>query len=138
MRRRIASVALAVVLAAAGTYAANPKAAAKPAPPASPETVSISSMSHWYGPVTFTHAKHASLAGDCTSCHHQSDGEPVACSTCHEDKVDPAAPATVTLKLAYHERCVGCHKTAGSGPTGCNDCHTKNPSASSSAPADKK
>jgi hypothetical protein len=138
MKRTIASAALAIALVAAGAYAANPKAPAKAAPPASPETVSISSMSAWYGPVTFTHAKHASLAGDCTSCHHQSDGEPVACVTCHQAQVDPGSPSAVTLKLAYHERCVGCHKAAGSGPTGCNDCHTKNPKGPAPAPTDKK
>lgn len=137
MRLNLASAALAVVLVAAGAHAADPKAPAKAAP-ASPETVTISSMSDWYGPVTFTHAKHAQLSGDCTSCHHQSDGEPVVCSTCHEAKLDPSNPSAVTLKLAYHERCVACHKTAGSGPTGCDECHKKNPNRTAPAASEKK
>lgn len=125
MKPKIASAALAAVLAAAGAYAASPKPPVKSAPPASPDTVMIASISEWYGPVDFSHAKHASLAGDCSSCHHQSGGEPAVCSTCHPAQVDPSSPSTMSLKVAYHERCLACHKTAGSGPTGCTDCHSK-------------
>jgi hypothetical protein len=134
MKRWIVSAALAVALAAAGVYAENPKAPAKSAP-ASPETVVIGALSAWYGPVTFTHAKHADLAGDCSSCHHMSDGETAPCSTCHAAQPDPSDPSTLTLKVAYHDRCVACHKTAGSGPTGCTDCHAKVDKGAAPAPA---
>lgn len=138
MNRRIRSAVLAVVLATAGVFAASPKARAKPAPPTSPDTVVVRSISAWYGPVEFSHAAHASMAGDCASCHHMSDGEPVACSTCHPAQVDPSSPSTMTLKVAYHGRCVTCHKTAGSGPTGCNDCHSRLDKGSNPAPERKR
>lgn len=133
MKRGILWAALAMVAAAAGVCAGTPKPAAVAAPPASPDTVVIRSISAWYGPVKFSHGSHASMAGDCASCHHQSSGEPVPCSTCHPAQVDPSSPSVLTLKVAYHGRCLICHKTAASGPTGCTDCHAKLPKVAAAA-----
>lgn len=133
MKREIASAALAMFVAAVGVCAGTPKPPAVAAPQAFPDTVVIRSLGAWYGPVEFSHGPHASMAGDCASCHHQSDGEPVACSTCHPAQVDPSDPSTLTLKVAYHGRCLSCHKTSGSGPTGCTDCHAKLPKETAEA-----
>ncbi len=104
--------------------APNPTEGKSPAP-TQPDQVTIGSLSAWYGAVEFTHAKHASLSGDCASCHHNSDGQAVTCATCHPEQTDPGSPSTMTLKVAYHRRCLACHQTAGSGPVGCVDCHSR-------------
>ena len=138
-KNRIATVVVAAALAALGTLAATPAAApATPAPPPQPEKVTIQSLSAWYGAVTFTHAKHSDLVGDCAGCHHRSEGQAVACGTCHPSETDPSSPSTVTLKVAYHDRCVAWHKTAGSGPTDCAGCHAlKTPPAAAGPNAQK-
>ncbi len=116
----IACIASAAVLSGA-VMAAAPKAIV----PAQPETVTIGSLSYWYGPVEFSHAKHASLAGDCTSCHHKSDGQATPCVTCHPAESDPGDASALILKVAYHDRCLACHKAAGSGPVSCTGCHAR-------------
>jgi hypothetical protein len=115
-------LALALALAVA---AAPQVTAGKPAAPVQPDRVTIGSLSAWYGAVDFTHAKHAELSGDCTSCHHNTDGQAVTCATCHPEQTDPGSPSTMTLKVAYHQRCMACHKAAGSGPVGCTECHSR-------------
>lgn len=127
MKTRIAIIAsllafLALVIAAAAPKASADKSAA---PAQQPDRVMIGSISAWYGAVDFMHAKHASLSGDCSSCHHNSDAQPVPCATCHPEQTDPGSPATMTLKVAYHQRCMACHKAAGSGPVGCAGCHAR-------------
>lgn len=100
-------------------------AVARTAATEGPEEVTIQELSRWFGPVTFSHGAHASLAGDCVSCHHHSDGEAAPCSTCHPVLFDPAQPTVPTVSVAFHQRCVGCHRTAGSGPMGCEACHKR-------------
>lgn len=70
------------------------------------------------GVVTFDHATHQQLVGDCTTCHH-AGLEAGSCKSCHG--VKPEAPKTMT---AYHKLCKDCHKQ-GNGPTKCSGCHVK-------------
>ncbi len=118
----LAAAAAILLLAASGVMAQKKEKA--PAQPV-PETVTMSGLSHWFGPATFSHGAHASLAGDCTSCHHKSDGEVGPCGTCHPEQFDPSQPTMPSLNVAYHQRCAGCHAQAGSGPTACESCHKR-------------
>jgi hypothetical protein len=96
---RAALIALLVV-----GLAAVAAAAAKPAGPPGPEEVTIGELCRWFGPVTFSHGAHASLAGDCGSCHHHSEGEAAPCGTCHPALFDPAQPSVPSVSVAFHER----------------------------------
>ncbi len=116
----IACIASAAILSGAA-IAATPKTTV----PSQPETVTIGSLSYWYGPVEFSHSKHASLAGDCTSCHHKSEGQATPCVTCHPAESDPSDASALILKVAYHDRCLACHKAADSGPVSCTGCHAR-------------
>ena len=99
--------------------------------PAEKETITFDAK---LGTVTFKHAEHAGRIGDCTTCHHKTEGDavPEACSKCHMPKeVKDEAPK---LKTAVHNRCQGCHQEkldAGekSGPVKgakeCKKCHIK-------------
>ncbi len=99
-------------------------AAATPTPQPPPEVVEIAALADWFAPVAFPHAVHAELAGDCVSCHHHSDGEPVPCGTCHEIAPAVAAGEPPVLRVAYHRQCVGCHADAGA-PVTCEGCHLR-------------
>jgi hypothetical protein len=96
-----------------------------------PETITLDSISQVYGPVKFSHAQHADIAGDCAKCHHHSaKGSTPACGECHESIIvyhyDVAKRnPNLGLKGAYHGQCMGCHKKMESGPMGCTDCHEK-------------
>lgn len=70
------------------------------------------------GTVTFNHAKHQSLAADCTTCHHSGMDEP-KCKNCHDAK--PEAPKA---KEVFHQLCKDCHKK-NNGPSKCKECHVK-------------
>jgi hypothetical protein len=100
-------------------------------PTGTPETITIDSLATLYGPVEFSHAQHAEIAGNCAKCHHHSPkGVTTACGECHEAIVvyhystDKKGP-DLGLKGAYHRQCMGCHEKMGSGPLGCTDCHEK-------------
>ncbi len=100
-------------------------------PTGTPETLTLDSLSTRYGPVEFSHAQHAEIAGNCAKCHHHSPkGTTPACGECHESiivyhyKTDKKGP-DLGLKGAYHRQCMGCHEKMGSGPSGCTDCHEK-------------
>lgn len=111
----------------------------------------LDSIKNAYSPVTFDHAKHVSLAGNCASCHHEhtmGEGLPckqchaitpavfkssvshsfMACKTCHGtfDRDNAAMPG---LKTAYHVKCFSCHRgmgNIGTDPKGCAElCHEK-------------
>ena len=89
-----------------------------------PDVVTIGGISHWFSPVVFPHAMHAEFTGDCESCHHNSDGEAVECSVCHEEVFEPSSPELPPLNVAYHLNCIVCHQEADA-PTGCEDCHSR-------------
>lgn len=120
-----------------------------------PATTKLDSISDKYEPVTFDHAKHTSLAGNCGACHHQHNNfgslpckechsvdaslfkksvtnNFVACRNCHStfDRANPRMPG---LKTAYHQQCFQCHRgmaEVGEGPAGCTAlCHEKKASA---------
>lgn len=81
-----------------------------------------------YGPVRFSHGKHAALINDCSVCHHyrpadHTMAETVRCVACHQEPFDPAHPERIGLKAAYHLRCMTCHEQQHQGPVGCRDCH---------------
>jgi predicted CXXCH cytochrome family protein len=80
------------------------------------------------GNVLFDHNTHASVPGygvNCSSCHHDLEGDdtgtPEACSACH----DPAFGDEDMLKRAdaFHAQCIGCHQDFGAGPEDCAGCH---------------
>lgn len=116
-----------------------------------PGTLVLDSIKDVYGPVTFDHSKHVSLAGACSACHHEhtlADGLPckqchalmpqafknsvshgfLACKNCHGafDRDNAAMPG---LKTAYHQACFTCHRgmgNIGTDPKGCAEiCHAK-------------
>jgi hypothetical protein len=116
-----------------------------------PTVATLDSLSAKYGPVTFDHAKHVAIAGDCGTCHHQHKNfgtlpckechalDPaifrnsvvnsfMACKNCHGsyDRSNPAMPG---LKTAYHQQCFKCHRGMGDigiSPAGCTMmCHGK-------------
>jgi len=95
------------------------------------ESPFVNTFEDMYGPVRFMHSRHATiLDGDCATCHHYRPANPtasetVACSCCHQRAFDPAHPARIGLKAAYHMQCLGCHDEAGTGPVGCVECHWK-------------
>jgi len=92
-----------------------------------PETVTISGLSHWFGPAEFSHADHVDYAESCLQCHHHADGpdDINTCDSCHGEVFDPGDPETPPLLMAYHQRCIGCHRSEESGPVACVDCHER-------------
>lgn len=96
-----------------------------------PETITLDSISNIYEPVEFSHAEHAEIADDCTTCHHHSEeGTTPSCRECHEPisvyHYKSAMRKTgLGLKGAYHAQCMGCHQESESGPTGCTECHER-------------
>jgi hypothetical protein len=98
-----------------------------------------------FGPVSFSHQRHAEeLAIACRDCHHawQEQPAPRPCHACHQARhfsmaaTRPAdappqtgAPDPIRAKLAFHGLCVDCHArlAAQQLPTGphdsCRDCH---------------
>ncbi len=114
----------------------------------------LSSLVDQYGPVTFDHAKHVSLAGKCDVCHHHANGAAATCAQCHNlspavfrksvvssflpcsschSAPDPGNPSMPGLKVAYHQKCFACHRGMGDvglAPKGCTElCHAKNKKA---------
>jgi hypothetical protein len=90
-----------------------------------PQQLTIQELSYWFGGVRFSHSDHSTIAGDCITCHHHSEGEAARCSDCHAAAVDLSSPELVPLKIAYHERCMGCHRESEAGPLACEDCHRR-------------
>ncbi len=91
----------------------------------SPDEVTIEELSHWFGPVEFTHSDHIDMADACSDCHHDQEPDEIsACSDCHGVTYDPSEPDAPNLKMAYHLLCVGCHQEVD-GPLACVDCHER-------------
>jgi hypothetical protein len=108
----------------------------------SPDTVKLDSIAKTYPPVVFSHGKHASLAGNCGTCHHHHSNSNCkdchalsasavssnfpACKNCHAAR-DRGAPGMPGLEVAYHRTCFECHRGMGNlgvDPKGCNEvCH---------------
>jgi hypothetical protein len=124
--------------------------AGKDGMPLVPGVIEMKYIKNLYGPVTFDHAMHASLAGDCGKCHHQHDKIRSTCSGCHSLTPDqfkvsvksrflpcsgchadysPDRPEMPGLKVALHKKCFGCHvgiKDLGASPSGCaKTCHAR-------------
>lgn len=93
-----------------------------------------------YGPVKFSHAKHAKeYKIPCKECHHvYKDGKNVweegqevqKCSACHnvyklgkELKDATEQEKKLSLYKAYHDNCKGCHAKEKKGPVKCTECH---------------
>jgi hypothetical protein len=84
-----------------------------------------------YGPVRFSHKRHANLTNDCSKCHHyrpkdENELETTRCSACHQDSFNPDHPERIGLKAAYHQQCMECHKQEAKGPVDCKGCHLQN------------
>lgn len=127
---------------AASLYAGNAK---------TPGIVKLDTLSDKYEPVRFDHAKHASIAGNCGTCHHEhGNSATLPCKDCHsighstfKDSVtnnfmacknchsayEPSNPSMPGLKVAYHKSCFECHRGMGNvgiDPSGCVQmCHAK-------------
>jgi hypothetical protein len=92
-----------------------------------PETVVLNELEWEYDAVVFNHRYHAEMSamgGECTDCHHFSEGGRIAsCKECHPvgDVSEMKQPG---LKAAYHRQCMTCHQT-WSGVTSCEMCHAK-------------
>jgi cytochrome c553 len=142
MKKRVI-ISLILVLcisSAASLYAGNAKI---------PGIVKLDTISDKYEPVKFDHAKHASIAGNCGTCHHDHGKNStlpckdchsissstfknsvtnnfMACKKCHAAN-DPSNPAMPGLKVAYHKTCFECHRGMGNvgiDPIGCAQmCH---------------
>ena len=118
---------------------------------AKPGTIVIKHIMNQYGPVTFNHEMHVSIAGNCGTCHHQHDEKVKAgctechslsagafkasakhgfspCSSCHSDP-SPDMPEMPGLKVELHKKCFPCHLgmgELGSSPEACTKtCHAK-------------
>jgi len=96
----------------------------------------ISQWSDMYEPVRFMHAKHASVLGDCSICHHRLPREegdtygqpinmaqmremkavPVGCAVCHTLPFNSKQLQTPGLKGAYHQLCMDCHQESEQVP----------------------
>lgn len=120
-----------------------------------PGTITINYLEKSYGPVTFDHALHTTLAGGCGSCHHMhSEKANATCRECHSLKAEAfkssvsqqflpcsgchtdyslESPAMPGLKVALHKKCFECHVgigELGSSPAGCaKTCHVRKVSA---------
>ncbi|HWR58692.1 MAG TPA: cytochrome c3 family protein [Thermodesulfovibrionales bacterium] len=119
-------------------------------PAKNPDVITLDSLSDKYEAVVFTHERHASMAGNCGTCHHEhgsSGALPckachsltpsafknsvtrgfIACKNCHSD-FSPAEPKLPGLKVAYHGKCFKCHRgisNVGIDPKGCAElCHS--------------
>ena len=84
-----------------------------------------------YGPVRFSHKRHANLTNDCSKCHHyrpkdKAASETTRCSACHQDSFNPDHPERIGLKAAYHQQCIECHQEQAKGPVDCKGCHLQN------------
>ena len=105
-----------------------------------PDQVTIEKCGTKRAPVTFDHAAHVKLEGDCTTCHHTDEGltadsgtPPKSCHECHfEPKEDvPSCSEMSPSKNPFHKLCISCHKTAAqenesvNAPTKCDGCHPK-------------
>lgn len=126
----------------ASLYAGNAKA---------PGIVKLDALSDKYEPVRFDHEKHAVIAGNCGTCHHEHGNSGtlpckdchavgpstfkntvtnnfMACKNCHSD-YEPSNPSMPGLKVAYHQTCFECHRGMGNvgiEPAGCTQmCHAK-------------
>lgn len=132
-----------VVLIAASLYAGG---ATKP-----PEVITLDSLTDKYESVMFTHERHAMIAGNCGTCHHEhGDSGKLPCKSCHALDVNvfknsvthnftackschaayaPENPKMPGLKVAYHKTCLQCHRdmgNVGKDPKGCAElCHAK-------------
>ena len=118
-----------------------------------PGVVQLDRLANLFGPVTFDHAMHADLAGNCAECHHHTLGgapvndncarchganrpaQSVACRDCHPlERFEAAYLAKLEANpKVYHTGRPGLkgafhQKCLGchqslGGPTGCEDCH---------------
>lgn len=143
---------ISAILMLAGTYAVLTGATAEVEGAGKPGVVTIKYIQERYGPVTFDHAMHESVAEGCGTCHHTHNEQNnstcrechsltadafrasashgfTACSACHSD-YSPDMPEMPGLKVAFHKKCFQCHVgmgELGSSPAGCaQTCHSRN------------
>ena len=90
-----------------------------------PDHTTLDTLANLHPPVELDHAGHAEIAGDCASCHHQPFGDPVPCSSCHEDGV---APSAFVHEMHWEvEDCTGCHHLPATTDLRCVTCHPVEP-----------
>ncbi|MBI5883007.1 MAG: hypothetical protein HZB91_07880 [Elusimicrobia bacterium] len=94
-----------------------------------PGAITMGEISDQYGPVTFSHRKHADMAemGEgCVSCHEDTDGPFRKCAACHSTSRRRDDLSKPDLKAALHRLCVDCHLEWGRS-TECLFCHAPKP-----------
>lgn len=147
MTRGVVLLLVAVFLAAAAGLSISPASAGT----AVPTVRTLDSLKNQYQPVKFDHAKHATMAPNCGSCHHEhGEGNAFSCKNCHaldrsafrnavvnsftackncHGTYDPSNPRMPGLKTAYHTQCFSCHRGMagiGTDPKGCAElCHAR-------------
>ncbi len=90
-----------------------------------PDRVTLATLANLFPAVAFDHAAHAQITADCASCHHQPFGEPAACTSCHEDEVEPSA---FVHEMHWEvEDCTGCHHRPATVDLRCINCHPVEP-----------
>jgi predicted CXXCH cytochrome family protein len=85
---------------------------------------------NWFGPVSFNHAGHIGMAGDCSVCHHhtpQGQQHP-ECQSCHGLQPKGEEIRMPSLKGAFHRQCMGCHREWAHADD-CQTCHQPNGSS---------
>lgn len=78
-----------------------------------------------YGPASFDHVLHQSLAQDCTTCHHYSGDKIQPCKECHNTPFNPNNLNKPGIAHVFHLRCISCHMERQVGPTQCTGCHSE-------------
>jgi len=121
-----------------------------------PAEIKLDRLVNLFDAVTFDHASHVEIAGDCATCHHHTTGDgaggercgrchaqspksaDVACQSCHE--ADPFSAAQLEReesdRYQYHIDKPGLKAAyhwnclgcheESGGPMGCEDCHARN------------
>lgn len=91
-----------------------------------PEMIILDELSARYGPVVFSHLRHAEMAdfsGGCAICHHHNPELGITpCGDCHDRSPMRADLSRPSLKGAYHRQCLNCHRE-WSHDTKCSVCH---------------
>lgn len=109
--RNIVAILAVAAIAVAGAVAAD----------GPPKKLVIKKLVNLYGPADFDHEMHVSAADGCKSCHHKPFGKPMACSECHEEKMDRG-----DFDHEAHwefDSCDSCHQVKSTRELACSTCH---------------
>jgi hypothetical protein len=103
------------------------------------DVMTIDSLQDLYGPVRFSHRRHAEMSqitGGCANCHHEhqpSDAD-AGCHHCHAPSLSVGTFEPPTLKAAFHRQCLACHRD-WAHENACGFCHEERATAGNASPA---